>query len=133
MPKDTRKDGKKGKKAQTPDPEEREESADGEVNQPVVRRQKAPPRPKNSYMCFTADCREKNMFPGMSATDKSRLYGPLWKSMTLAQKAKFEKKAKEEKRLHSIKYPGYRYNPKQKVKGEAEASSAAIQRFILVN
>ena len=59
----------------------------------------APKGPKTSYMMFFTEYREKLKAeqPGLSITEMAKEGGKKWKEMTPSQRAKFEKKAADDK------------------------------------
>ncbi|CAK5282960.1 unnamed protein product [Mycena citricolor] len=79
------------------------------------------PRPPNAFMLFRANFVRSRHIPGsLEATHSSlsKIIGTVWRSLSLREKATWEKKAKDAKAEHKIMYPDYKFRP---VHGKARA------------
>ncbi|KYK59756.1 MAT1-1-3 [Drechmeria coniospora] len=73
------------------------------------------PRPRNSWILYRQHKSNqlKKDFPGMTASELSTVISSLWKSESTTEKAIWQRRAREEDRLHKEKYPGYKYTAKR--------------------
>ncbi|KAF7318767.1 HMG box domain-containing protein [Mycena chlorophos] len=74
------------------------------------------PRPRNAFIIFRSDfvkaAREAaKADPKLDQTLLSQDAGVAWNSLSMAAKAPFLRRAKEEKAEHAALYPNYRYSP----------------------
>ncbi|KAJ7584421.1 hypothetical protein C8J56DRAFT_151766, partial [Mycena floridula] len=80
-----------------------------------VRSLSHPPRPSNKFMIFRSHyiktMRKKSGSGSIEQNHLSKQAGIVWRSMTMAEQRPFEEKAEQEKRLHAIRYPNYKFNP----------------------
>ncbi|KAI0367500.1 hypothetical protein BV20DRAFT_556496 [Pilatotrama ljubarskyi] len=74
------------------------------------------PRPRNAFMIFrSARCAElKQSRVEHDHRIISKILGKMWADLDQAQKDHFNALAAEEKRLHALKYPDYRFSPQQR-------------------
>ncbi|KAL6300284.1 high mobility group box domain-containing protein, partial [Sparassis latifolia] len=70
------------------------------------------PRPKNAFILFRGSCwkveKERVDKPGTSS-NFSKIAAQVWKSMSAEQQDPWRRLAEEEKHLHNLHYPGYKY------------------------
>ncbi|KAJ3237202.1 hypothetical protein HDU78_004226 [Chytriomyces hyalinus] len=104
------------------------------------------PRPPNSFIIYRKEKHAELMSQstGTSTLNNnviSKIVGTMWKQEPPEIKARYAAKAQEEKRIHMLKHPDYKYRPKKappKQGSEARASSASVpepssmplQRFV---
>ncbi|KAI0044367.1 high mobility group box, partial [Auriscalpium vulgare] len=73
------------------------------------------PRPPNAFMVFRSSWLKSN--DGMLAIERdnrqlSRITGEVWRAMSDADKAPYQKHAQDLKEEHARQYPNYRFSPK---------------------
>ena len=89
----------------------------GTVTALAMTRQNAP-RPPNAWILYRSD-RLKELPPlaqgeRRAQADVSRMISRMWKNETDETRQHYERLADEKKAEHSIKYPGYRFQPMKK-------------------
>ncbi|KPV78683.1 uncharacterized protein RHOBADRAFT_51119 [Rhodotorula graminis WP1] len=76
------------------------------------------PRPRNAFILFRSHAVSTDLIPkSMGITDHkniSQVVGSVWRGLSPVERKKWEDLAAEEKRLHSERYPEYKYQPKQR-------------------
>ncbi|GAA5851539.1 hypothetical protein JCM9279_006888 [Rhodotorula babjevae] len=76
------------------------------------------PRPRNAFILFRSHAVSTDLIPkSMGITDHkniSQVVGSVWRGLSPVERKKWEDLAAEEKRLHSARYPDYKYQPKQR-------------------
>ena len=78
---------------------------------------KQPPRPPNCFMIWSTEKRKeiaKNT-NHKNNIDTSIFLGKIWNSMTEQHKLQYKIMANNLKKKHEIKYPNYKYQPKQRI------------------
>ncbi|CDO70934.1 hypothetical protein BN946_scf184829.g43 [Trametes cinnabarina] len=85
----------------------------------VSRRAKSPdhvPRPRNAFMIFRSeyctDVKESQVEHDHRMI--SKILGQVWRSLAQEKKDYYKQLAVEEKRIHRIKHPNYRFSPQQR-------------------
>lgn len=79
------------------------------------KKRRFPPRPPNSFILYRKDkqslvLKEK---PGSKISEISKKIGEMWKNELPVVKSYYQSKANNEKDMHLIKYPGYKYRPRK--------------------
>ncbi|KAI0325623.1 hypothetical protein GY45DRAFT_210794 [Cubamyces sp. BRFM 1775] len=72
------------------------------------------PRPPNAFMIFRSELWNKEKIKSTVERDHrqiSRIAGNLWNSLTDDERAPYQERAEEAKRLHAQTYPQYKYSP----------------------
>ncbi|KDR79711.1 hypothetical protein GALMADRAFT_243779 [Galerina marginata CBS 339.88] len=72
------------------------------------------PRPPNAFMLFRAAFVKQRHVPGSFETNHgslSKIIGNCWRQLPLEEKKVWEKRAKEEKAAHKVRFPDYRFRP----------------------
>ncbi|PPQ88074.1 hypothetical protein CVT25_013682 [Psilocybe cyanescens] len=83
-------------------------------------------RPRNSFFLYmhyrrkNSPVRDKNGEPNKVSREVISIYSKDWKNEPEDIRAYFEALAEQEKRLHMIKYPGWKYKPKRRESGGAK-------------
>jgi hypothetical protein len=79
-----------------------------------VRTSDQPPRPRNAFILFLADYREREVLLAIEKDQRltNRVLGCLWRRLPLNEKKVYQARAKKEKMEHALKYPGYQYRPR---------------------
>ncbi|GAA5890113.1 hypothetical protein JCM8208_002701 [Rhodotorula glutinis] len=76
------------------------------------------PRPRNAFILFRSHAVSTDLIPkSMGITDHkniSQVVGSVWRGLSPLERKKWEDLAAEEKRLHTERYPDYKYQPKQR-------------------
>ncbi|KAL6698889.1 hypothetical protein J3F84DRAFT_237336 [Trichoderma pleuroticola] len=85
---------------------------------------KEPPRPRNSFMLYrqfhqSAVAKDNK---GSSNPEISKIIGTMWKRLADDERKIWTELAEEEKKMHGLKYPGYRYKPNRKPKAQGKQS-----------
>lgn len=92
----------------------------------------APPRPPNAWILYRSDkLRELPPAPPgerRAQSDVSRLISTMWKQETDATRQYYERLADEKKQEHSIKYPGYRFQPMKKEEKAAMREQKKVEK-----
>ncbi|ORX99708.1 high mobility group box, partial [Basidiobolus meristosporus CBS 931.73] len=72
-------------------------------------------RPRNSFMIYRQNRRTEvvAMRPGINDSQVSVILGEMWRKEKEEVKMLYRDLANEEKRIHSLKYPNYKYQPKR--------------------
>ncbi|EJD07857.1 HMG-box, partial [Fomitiporia mediterranea MF3/22] len=71
------------------------------------------PRPRNAFILFRSHALARGMVKNIQQNEASREIARIWKSADEGTRKRFEAQAEEEKRIHKLKYPGYRYAPRK--------------------
>ncbi|KAI9485982.1 MAG: hypothetical protein EXX96DRAFT_547226 [Benjaminiella poitrasii] len=74
------------------------------------------PRPRNSFILYRQE-KQKNVTVStmkLHSKDLSKVFAEMWKNEKEEVRMKYERMAEEEKLMHSIMYPKYKYCPKQR-------------------
>ncbi|KAL7937521.1 hypothetical protein V8C35DRAFT_182362 [Trichoderma chlorosporum] len=83
---------------------------------------KEPPRPRNSFMLYRqhhqSSVAKDNK--GSSNPEISKIIGSMWKCLGEDEREIWTQRAEEEKKLHALKYPGYRYKPNRRPKAQGK-------------
>ncbi|KDR77890.1 hypothetical protein GALMADRAFT_224334 [Galerina marginata CBS 339.88] len=85
------------------------------------------PRPPNAFMLYRADFVKQRHVPGnveQNDASLSKVIGTCWRQLPLDEKRVWEKRAKEEKAAHKVRFPDYRFRPVHN-KGKNAASAPA--------
>ncbi|KAL6832476.1 hypothetical protein V8C40DRAFT_137607 [Trichoderma camerunense] len=85
---------------------------------------KEPPRPRNSFMLYrqyhqSAVAKDNK---GSSNPEISKIIGTMWKRLGEEERRVWTELADEEKKMHGLKYPGYRYKPNRRPKSQGKQS-----------
>lgn len=83
------------------------------------------PRPPNSFILYRRDKHteillKSNSDKGLNNNAISRVVADMWKNESLEVKGLYKAKADEEKRMHLLKYPNYKYQPRKNKKSNAD-------------
>ncbi|KDR73398.1 hypothetical protein GALMADRAFT_252018 [Galerina marginata CBS 339.88] len=113
------------------------ESVDATANGAQQKRKRTPPgkrpsqgyipRPPNAFMLFRAAFVKQRHVPGSIETNHrslSKIIGNCWRQLPLEEKKIWEKRAKEEKAAHKVRFPDYRFRPVHNKNKAATAPSA---------
>ncbi|KAF7296330.1 HMG box domain-containing protein [Mycena chlorophos] len=83
------------------------------------------PRPRNAFICFRSWFYQTERLAASTSqlalgkqSSLSTRAGLAWKALTPEQRVPFQLEAEEEKRVHSERYPGYKYRPAAKPKAK---------------
>ncbi|KAL7944450.1 hypothetical protein V8C42DRAFT_88949 [Trichoderma barbatum] len=81
-----------------------------------------PPRPQNSFMLFRQHHQSSvaKQYKGLSNPEISKIIGIMWKKAADDEREMWTQLAEEEKKLHAIKYPNYRYRPNRRPKSQGK-------------
>src|SRR4051794_801815 len=75
-------------------------------------RSKGPPRPPNGFLLCRKNVHKEARLKGIcNMRVISKVTGILWRGASSEEKEKYEKLSAQVNRLHSQKYPGYKYRP----------------------
>ncbi|KAI0825244.1 high mobility group box domain-containing protein, partial [Trametes gibbosa] len=74
------------------------------------------PRPRNAFLIFRTDLGARVKANGVEHDHRmiSKILGKVWRALPAEEKAVYQKRAAEEKREHRLKYPNYRFSPRQR-------------------
>ncbi|THG93900.1 hypothetical protein EW026_g7452 [Hermanssonia centrifuga] len=94
-----------------------------------------PPRPRNSFIIFRCEFQreysEKVKASNRSPTPEkmlSKRAGVIWKNMSLEDQKKYRDAAKEEAIEHLVKYPDYKFRPRQRSRPKRRSTGAVNRR-----
>ncbi|CAI2162784.1 13305_t:CDS:1 [Funneliformis geosporum] len=83
-----------------------------ELINPTNSRSKRPPRPPNGFLLCRKNVHKEARLKGFcNMRVISKVTGMLWRSATPEEKESYEKLSVQVNKLHSQRYPGYKYRP----------------------
>lgn len=93
----------------------------------------SPPRPPNAFILYRRhqQAHLRRTAPGIHLRVASKLIALWWKREPEPVKAHYRCEADEEKKLHALKYPGYRYKPKSGKERRVARTEPAGNRVML--
>ncbi|KAI7906447.1 uncharacterized protein BX663DRAFT_496428 [Cokeromyces recurvatus] len=81
-------------------------------------RSRKAPRPRNSFILYRQEKQKSVTISTMKlhSKDLSKIFAEMWKNEKEEVRMKYERMAEEEKLMHGMLYPKYKYRPKQRKK-----------------
>ncbi|KAJ8463303.1 hypothetical protein ONZ45_g17629 [Pleurotus djamor] len=95
------------------------------------------PRPPNAWILYRADKlmqlkQSANYGDALQQSHASKIIGQMWKQEPQDVRDYYDRLARQKKEEHKVMHPGYKYQPKSKLKGPQAAAQEVAQEVVEV-